>query len=182
MRNTKKPTRIVLTGGPGRGKTTLIEVLAARGFRVIPEMARMVIEEEQKKDSDCLPWMNLYAFQEKVARLQLEQEHSYEGDNHILDRGIIDGHGYSLMGEIQTPGLITQIGSGRYPLVLLLDELPFYKNDSARKETKEEGRRAHGFIKMAYQEFGYNTFDIPFVGTPEKRADYVMGLLEAFGV
>lgn len=170
--------KIVLTGGPGRGKTTLLTVLAGMGFRVIPEMARGVIEEEQKKDSDCLPWRNLYSFQKKVAKLQQEQEHSYDGKEFILDRGIIDGHGYSLMGGVQTPELIVKIGLRRYPLVLLLDELPFYENDSVRKETKEEGRIAHSYIRKAYHELGHKTLNVPFIGAPAKRAEYVVQLLE----
>ena len=36
----------VITGGPCYGKTTLIQLLAERGFRKVPEMARLYIEEE----------------------------------------------------------------------------------------------------------------------------------------
>ena len=35
--------RVVLTGGPGAGKTTTLNALAARGFLDVPESARTII-------------------------------------------------------------------------------------------------------------------------------------------
>ena len=35
----------VITGGPSTGKTTLLEELAKRGYKTIPEVARVVIDE-----------------------------------------------------------------------------------------------------------------------------------------
>ena len=57
----------VITGGPGVGKTTVVEILARRGYAIVPEAARMIIEEERLKDSDVLPWKNLSLFQIEVA-------------------------------------------------------------------------------------------------------------------
>mgnify|MGYP001996746728 CR=1 FL=1 len=37
--------RFVVTGGPGGGKTTLLDALAARGHRVAPEAARRIIKK-----------------------------------------------------------------------------------------------------------------------------------------
>ena len=36
---------ISVSGGPGAGKTTTLDALAARGFAVVPEVARAVIAE-----------------------------------------------------------------------------------------------------------------------------------------
>jgi predicted ATPase len=176
--------RIPITGGPSTGKTTLLEALAQRGFKVIPEIARIIIEEEMKKDSECLPWKNLYLFQQKVARLQLEQEHSYDGTHFLLDRGIVDGHGFSINGKIPTPELITEVGMQRYPLVLILDRLPFYKNDSARKETEQEAISIHRNLYRAYRETGHDPLTIPYFPDEDitravgKRADYITKVLE----
>lgn len=39
------PVRVVITGGPGTGKTTLLEELARRGFAVESEVARAILRE-----------------------------------------------------------------------------------------------------------------------------------------
>jgi predicted ATPase len=83
--------KYVITGGPGIGKTTIIELLAMKGYKIVPEAARMIIEEEKLVESDAVPWKNLQLFQEKVAARQLELESVVKGDVIFLDRGIIDG-------------------------------------------------------------------------------------------
>ena len=47
---------IVLTGGPGGGKTSLIEALAREGFRTAPESGRAVIRREMARGGAALPW------------------------------------------------------------------------------------------------------------------------------
>jgi predicted ATPase len=41
-------SRIVLTGGPGAGKTSIIDLLSEKGFNIIPEPARTLIEDYEK--------------------------------------------------------------------------------------------------------------------------------------
>jgi predicted ATPase len=176
--------KIVFTGGPRCGKTTSIEKLALRGLTTVPEAARMVILEEQKKDSDCLPWRNLYLFQQKVAKIQLEQEHSYHDKILGLDRGIVDCHGYSLQGKIPTPEVILRNGKNRYVSIFLFDAIPDYKPDEVRKESPEKARELQNCLRQGYQDFGYPVYRIPvFAGKTvedaiEKRVDYVAKLLE----
>ena len=40
MMNPKTIRRILITGGPGAGKTTMLEELERRGYFVAPEVAR----------------------------------------------------------------------------------------------------------------------------------------------
>lgn len=174
----RRPSRIVFTGGPCSGKTTLLEQLASRGLTIIPETARIIIEQEQRKDSEILPWRNLYSFQERVARVQLEQEHSYEDSQLFLDRGIIDGHGFSLNGRVPTPEIVMDFGERRYDMIFLLDPLPNYKTDSSRKETPQMARRIHARLDEAYRYFGYNPIRLPVLGSIQQRVDYATKLLE----
>lgn len=56
--------RIVITGGPGSGKTTLIEALAAAGHVLEPEAGRAVIRQQQAEGGDGLPWRDQARFAE----------------------------------------------------------------------------------------------------------------------
>lgn len=46
----------VITGGPGTGKTSLIEALERDGLKTIKEVARDIIKEQQQQGGEALPW------------------------------------------------------------------------------------------------------------------------------
>ena len=48
------PNRIIITGGPGSGKTSLISFLSENGFQCQHEISRDVILEAHKKGIDQL--------------------------------------------------------------------------------------------------------------------------------
>ena len=48
---------IVLTGGPGSGKTTLIEALRRLGLATAPETGRAIIREQVAIAGPALPWV-----------------------------------------------------------------------------------------------------------------------------
>ncbi len=45
---------IIITGGPGAGKTTLIDALAQSGLATFPEVSRTLIEQESAKPNGIL--------------------------------------------------------------------------------------------------------------------------------
>jgi predicted ATPase len=168
--------RYVITGGPGIGKTTVIEILAARGFKVVPEAARMVIGEEQASGGRALPWIDLEQFQARVAQKQLQLEQDADGPVVIHDRGIIDGYAYARMGNVQPPEVIERLGRDRYSAVFILDPLPGYVTDPARRENKEEALRIHDAIVDAYKRFDYAPVIVPVL-VPEERASFIVRLI-----
>ncbi len=48
----------VLTGGPGTGKTTILENLKNKNYLCIPEVAREIIKDQVQKRGSALPWAN----------------------------------------------------------------------------------------------------------------------------
>jgi len=173
----KDITRIAITGGPCCGKTTLLNNLAARSYSIVPEAARMVIEEQQRIGSDCVPWIDLQGFQEIAAERILELEHSFDSSLLFCDRGLVDGHGYSLNGRVRTPEIILDLGGVRYAAVFILDPIPVYQKDESRKENPEEARKIHQAIWRAYREFGYNPIRVP-VMAPQDRVNYFVKVAE----
>jgi predicted ATPase len=45
----------IITGGPGAGKTTLIDALAAEGIRHMPEAGRAIIRDQVAIGGTALP-------------------------------------------------------------------------------------------------------------------------------
>lgn len=170
-------TRIALTGGPGVGKSTVLEILQQRGYQTAPEAARIVIERERLLDSDCLPWKNVPKFQEAVSKLQLSLEDSLTEGIVFSDRGIIDGYAYSKIDKIEPPKLILENARNRYSQVFLLDPLPVYEQTTTRWDDIERAKIIHQSIKDSYIEFGYNPIAVPFLSS-EERVDFILNKLK----
>jgi len=94
------PRRIVLTGGPGAGKTVISRQLAAARpdrFALVPEAATQVYDALQTR-WDRLDLEGRRDVQRRIYRLQVEQEAqlaaAHPGKVLLLDRGTIDGAAY----------------------------------------------------------------------------------------
>ncbi|WP_428842957.1 AAA family ATPase [Sphingobium limneticum] len=52
----------VITGGPGSGKITLIDMLASQGFHHMPEDGRAIIRYQIAISGTALPWADRAAY------------------------------------------------------------------------------------------------------------------------
>src|SRR3982751_4947804 len=92
--------RVVLTGGPGAGKTVVSHRLAAAHpdrFALVPEAATQVYDALQTR-WDKLDLEGRRDVQRKIYQLQVDQEDRTASSNPgkilLLDRGTIDGAAY----------------------------------------------------------------------------------------
>ena len=85
-----KPNFFIITGGPGVGKTTLLEVLAKQGFPYVPEVARKIIREQVSQNGDALPWANIPAYTHLMLSRSVESFEQHQKQESVLffDRGI----------------------------------------------------------------------------------------------
>lgn len=87
----------IFTGGPGSGKSTVLDLLGNMGYRIVREVARDIIRNQVKTRGDALPWDNTVRY----ARLMLLRSVvDFEEMAHVptpcfFDRGIIDTLGYA---------------------------------------------------------------------------------------
>ena len=156
---------LVITGGPCCGKTAVLDRISSKGFVIVPEAARAVIEDEQKKTDGILPWTDNYRFQLKTPQRQTENELLYEGDPRFLDRtASVEGWAYSMFHKNTLPSEVERAAyERRYSEILVLEQLPraYYKTDAQRKETYEQSCELSSLILQAYQRVGYNPVFVP---------------------
>jgi predicted ATPase len=100
VHNPAKARRIVLTGGPGAGKTVVSRRLAEADpdrFVLVPEAATQVYSALQTR-WDRLTLEGRYDVQRQIYRVQVEQEERLASEHPekilLLDRGTIDGAAY----------------------------------------------------------------------------------------
>lgn len=171
----------IITGGPGVGKTTLLKELGRRGFAIVPEDARRIIQEQVAANGEGLPWDN----KELYAQLMLEESRqSYqraatglsEAKAVFFDRGIVDAVCYMIMEDIPVTKKINKwIASCPYNIRVFI--LPpwreIYQPDKERKQTWAEAVRTYEAMKDVYTRYGYYVTDLP-KDTVANRADFIL--------
>ena len=161
----------VITGGPGFGKTSLINKLSDRGFNVCHEEARALLSGLSDIPRD---------FEQKLAGLRLKFLLSSDPDKIAFsDRGLPDQIAYSCYKNKQPSKFIVElVSSNKYaPIVFITPPWEnIYTKDNTRKENFEESCHIHNHIIKAYLKYGYQPIDLPFT-SPDKRADFIINFL-----
>ena len=88
-----KTQKIVLIGGPGTGKTTLINALKIKGYNCMEEISRQVTLKAQEKGIEQLFLEDPLLFSEHLLlgrQKQFLEANALEGGFVFFDRGIPD--------------------------------------------------------------------------------------------
>ena len=169
----------VITGPPCCGKSTTIELLAQRGFRVRPEIARAYVDEEISKGHKIQEIRSdMRRFQCDVLRRALASEEALPRDQLIfLDRGIPDSFAYFMLHGVPLGPYIRHIGSSKYRRVFYLDPLDEYQTDYARIESSGERDQLAQLLWKAYSDWGFCIERVPAL-TKLERVDYILARLD----
>lgn len=163
----------VLSGGPSCGKTSTLKELQRKGFVVVPEAARDIIEREAAKGTHIPSLVSSLAFQIIVAREQLRREKQITGTA-FLDRGLPDNLGYYKFYRLQTPQEVLEACASRpYRKVFLLEMLPIWDQDTVRTESLEVAKKLERLIEQSYKEFGYPVVRVPVLPL-EERVEFIL--------
>ncbi|WP_207531674.1 AAA family ATPase [Desertivirga arenae] len=175
--------KYIITGGPGAGKTSLLNALEEKGFSVSEEASRQLIIEEVAKGSECLPWINLPAFAEKaLERMQSLYHAAPKGQATFFDRGIPDIIAYLKAASIDPDAKYYQalFKCQYHPQVFILPPWEgIYVNDTERWQTFEEASQLYQSIKETYEELGFELIELPSASIKE-RAELVVSHIENF--
>jgi predicted ATPase len=167
----------VITGGPGFGKSVLIEKLHELGYQVGCEIARQIIAQQVEEKGALLPWKDVAGFEKHVIEKRIEFIKNIDiHDIAFSDRGLPDQVAFSwYKGKEISPQLNLALKENRYAKkVFLTPPWPqIFQNDQIRTETFEEAERIHQFIVKAYLNNGYELIDLPFV-SPDERIEFII--------
>jgi predicted ATPase len=178
----KHPIKIVITGGPGFGKSSIINQLETMGYRVFHEISRDIIKHQQQTGGSCLPWLDHHAFNDAVfqARKKQYDEAKLPGEIYFFDRGLPDSLAYLLADEKEIPEIYFKETRIRryYPVVFLTPPWKeIYQKDSERWEEYSYATKVHDNIRAFYGSFGYELVDIPF-DTVNNRVRFILERLK----
>lgn len=174
--------RIVISGGPGSGKTTLITHLEAKGHICMHEVSRAVTKKAQEEGIAQLFLENPILFSKKLMEGRLEQfieASSFNTPFIFYDRGMPDVTAYMDYLNTHYPENFSETcKTNRYDLVFLLPPWKdIYQQDTERYESFEQAEILYQFLLKGYQKYNYNVLEVP-TGSIENRSLYILEQLK----
>ena len=172
---------VVIIGGPGTGKTTIIEGLLAKGFCCYPEISREVTLEAKKQGIEQLFLENPLLFSELLLEGRKKQFHNAQNEPHdiiFLDRGIPDVLAYMhYIGDSYPAFFDLACREHIYTKIFLLPPWEeIYESDNERYENFEQATLIYNHLTETYQKYGYHLIEVP-KGTVEERISFILNQL-----
>lgn len=174
---------MVITGGPGTGKTTIIEQLVAMGHVCYPEISREITQEARRQGIEQLFLEKPLLFSELLLEGRKKQYHNASQEVApwvFIDRGLPDVLAYMhYIGDSYPPSFEASCRELQYHKVFVLPPWQdIYVSDEERYETFEQAQLIYDHLLETYADFGYPLEIVP-QGTVQSRVQFI---LQALGV
>lgn len=170
---------VVVTGGPGSGKTTLIEALEAAGFARTVEAGRAIIREEIAAGGTALPWADREAFAVRMLAFEMRSHDAARAlaaaraGPVFFDRGVPDVVGYRRLVGLPVPDGLDEAARRRryHRRVFIAPPWPeIFHADAERRQDFVEAVRTFEAMRAVYGEYGYELVELPKAPVAERVA------------
>ncbi|MDQ7917115.1 ATP-binding protein [Mesonia sp. MT50] len=173
-----KAQKILLIGGPGTGKSTIINHLDKMGYRCFPEISRKITLTAQKEGTEQLFLSQPLRFSELLleGRIKQHQEADDLAANYVfIDRGIPDITAYMDFRGDQYPETFENANlKYTYDQVFLLPIWEaIYTSDNERYENLDQAKKIQQQLIKTYTELGYDLIEVP-KSSVEKRVEFIL--------
>lgn len=170
---------IVITGGPGSGKTTLIDALEAAGFACTQEAGRGIIQDQTAIDGPALPWRDPLAFAEQMLAWDMRSYRMAQtlGEPVFCDRGIPDTIGYLRLMTLPVPDHMEKAAEFfryRRRVFIAPPWREIFTQDAERRQDFAEAERTCAVMVETYTGLGYELVTLPLVPAAD-RVRFVIG-------
>lgn len=157
---------IVIIGGPGTGKSTIIDGLTAKGYCCYPEISRQVTLEAKKQGIEQLFLENPLLFSELLLEGRKKQYEDAVKEAHeivFIDRGIPDVLAYMhYIGDSYPIHFDLACRQNLYTKIFILPPWEeIYKSDAERYENFEQAKLINNHLTETYQKYGYELIEVP---------------------
>jgi predicted ATPase len=156
----------VITGGPGSGKTSLIEALRSRGYVCSTEAGRAIIQDQAAIGGSALPWHDRMLFAELMLQWEMRSYHLAELSTSpvFFDRGVPDVLGYLCLVGLPVPHHVHKAADQfRYNRAVFIAPpwCEIFRQDIERKQDFDEAQRTYESLSKTYTELGYELVELP---------------------
>src|SRR5215510_5224456 len=168
--------RYILTGGPGAGKTTVLELLRTKGFTCKPDVAREIIKERLSKGLSPRPAPDQFAQEILAKEIAQYDQSTLERPPIFFDRGI--GDALCMMAKCGVLGdaqIASQLIQQPYNQMIFLFPpwREIYTQDAERDQSYEEAIQVYKEARQWYQQLGFILVLVP-LGKVEQRVEFIL--------
>lgn len=160
------PYFFILTGGPGAGKTSVVNELHKRFFTTVTETGRDIIKKQLASAGEALPWKDKQLFASQM--LQADKTNyllNYPAQQPVIfDRGIPDVLGYLRLSSLYLdPPVQEAVLHYRYNkhVFIFPSWRTIYQNDQERKQDYLTAVDTYLAMKEIYNKAGYTLIKVP---------------------
>lgn len=170
--------KIVITGGPGTGKSTLIDELMKRGYYCLPEISRDITEIARSNGIEQLFLKNPMLFSEMLLEgreNQFKIADKTATDLVFFDRGIPDIQAYMNYISIDYPPIYIEKGMKyRYDTIFITPPWQeIYITDEVRYENFQQSLAIFNHLRKTYEKLNYHLIEVPF-GSIDFRTNFIL--------
>ena len=169
---------VVLIGGPGSGKTTLIEKLIEKGYTCYPEISREITLRAREQGIEQLFLEKPLLFSELLLEGRKKQHEDALTENNdliFLDRGIPDIPAYMhYIGDSYPSFFDDACKEYRYSKIFFLPPWKeIYIEDEERYENYNQAELIANHLLETYIYYGYKPIEVP-KDTPHNRIIFIL--------
>jgi len=168
--------KVVITGGPGTGKTSVIKELIDKGYQCYEEASRGIILRGKPFKSDPLSFSNSL-YKARTKHYIDSQKKEYSRNTVFFDRGIHDILAYLRYINRNNNYWEDVILNYQYDTVFVFPPWKeIYTTDSERQEDFKESKEVNSEIIKVYKESNSDIIEIPKM-TIEERVNFIINHL-----
>jgi len=163
----------VITGGPGSGKSALIDALQSAGYARSVEAGRGIIQDQVAIGGSALPWNDPALFSEMMLCWEMRSYRlaELEAGPIFFDRGVPDVLGYLRLMNLPAPDYVQKAANlFRYNQRVFIAPpwQEIFRQDHERKQDFQEAVRTYDALVATYTELGYTLVEIPCIPVADR--------------
>jgi predicted ATPase len=159
------PSRFILTGAPGAGKTLLIRQLEAIGYDVVEEAATDIITLAQARGLER-PWespgfiADIAALQARRESAPMQSVHRFSDRSIFCTIALAEWLGYAPPSALLASADHLVAAGWFAPRVFLIEQLSTIENTAARRISFAEATRFGALHAAVYRRYGFEVLSI----------------------
>lgn len=163
----------IITGGPGSGKSSLIDALHQRGYARSIEAGRGIIQDQTAISGRALPWHDRILFAELMLCWEMRSYQIAQQSSGIVffDRGVPDVLGYLRLCELPVPEYLRKAAElFRYNRQVFVAPpwQEIFRQDRERKQDFDDAVRTYNALVETYTAHNYTLVEIPRASIAER--------------
>jgi predicted ATPase len=156
----------------------LIDALLIKGYAVVPEAGRMIVQEQLAIGGKILPWLDMTSFVRRLSQDSIEQfDHVNDLDRPtFFDRGFIEALAYWRSSDSQAfLAFKDEVGGRRYsdPVFVTPPWPELFVDDAERRHDFSAAVKEYHLICETLTDFNYRQVEIPRMPVRD-RVEFIM--------